>query len=1260
MAERIVLAQFDIDSRLLEEKIAQNQTKIDLLNGEIRDTRKAIKEYQDQAKLMAGIITEGNKAIETANEELAQGIITQQQYNYIVGLTTDVIRESEVELSRLIAVEREQQLQLVSYRTDLRNVNDENRELNTLLRSGRTEVQGNEGAYREMSQQLAAIRIEANNLGAQMRQLEREGKENTEEYRNVSQQWQEAGSRARELHDQLLELDRATGDNRRNVGNYAESIKEAFGELGAGFGQLMSGNIIGGFQAIRGSIGSVKTALAELWTAILTNPLLALAAALAAVAVGFVQGMKAVFEYNSEVAKLNKEIEGLTNLTGTVVDRLREYATAIEAVFGKEFTDGIQEMGSLMTDFGLTSKQAFDLYSKGLAKGGAMNSEFGDSIKEYGVLFAQNGYSAEEFLNLLNAGIDLDIYTDKLPDAIKEAGLSLNEQTKATRDALVNAFGQSFSDDLLKGIRNGSITIKDAVDQIATQAQKVGLNTQQIAQLNADVFKGAGEDAGGLVKIIEAVNLANNKEAMSLSQVEAATTTLTNETSNLEKAKTEAFKSDQIINFTKGFELAWTRIKTVFVQLVGGIVDAVLWFDKITGVSESVNKVMDDLANQGKAVMKAFESLGDVFKDISDALGINTDKTGSWIKSIMQAINPINLLKGVILIITSTIRTFTSVIEGSRILITTFTITAKSLIGQVIDIANDLKNLDFTAALNRLKNISISKELAEARKEAEKIIALNRSKKNDVEQVSSTTPKLKGNDKDTGASADAAAKAAAERQKILEKQQREEEAARKKAEAALEAAAKQDLANAKERANIAIQATQAELAEYIAMNAEKLKSDKRLTQEKVNEMQRYLESVREKSQIANELEKQQKIQSLNDQIEAIKGFSQQEIAQKENLEAQKVIITKEYATKELILNNEANDKRKELDKKFLEEKTQASNLARALEFQKQLADLETNGATEFELQKAQLNQQTEQRLTSFLEENELKRQLDQENYDINAEIEAQRREVENQLALEQDEIKKTNLENLLSNLNIIQQDYANKDVKISQDKELSKWGLASSVALGMAKVAGEQTEAGKTLAVAAATIDTIAGSVRALKDYPAPYSYILMGTTIAAGLAQVAKIQGVDTGGAAAGIAGISSAVTSFAPKKTAKAANGMLIGPSHANGGIQIKTPDGMIEAEGGEVIINKRSSAMYRGLLSQINQIGGGVKFASGGILGNLSSLSTVQNNFKSVIDMDAMRQIVGEAVLEGSMQGTLAGSQMGIVELSNNREIQNGANF
>ena len=94
---------------------------------------------------------------------------------------------------------------------------------------------------------------------------------------------------------------------------------------------------------------------------------------------------------------------------------------------------------------------------------------------------------------------------------------------------------------------------------------------------------------------------------------------------------------------------------------------------------------------------------------------------------------------------------------------------------------------------------------------------------------------------------------------------------------------------------------------------------------------------------------------------------------------------------------------------------------------------------------------------------------------------------------------------------------------------------------------------------------------KALTSVAPPASYILAATTA------------ISTG---IQIAAISS-------QKYAR--GGVLKGASHANGGIQ--TPFG--ELEGGEVIINKNSSNLFRNELSAINEAGGGVKFAAGGVL-------------------------------------------------------------
>ena len=61
----------------------------------------------------------------------------------------------------------------------------------------------------------------------------------------------------------------------------------------------------------------------------------------------------------------------------------------------------------------------------------------------------------------------------------------------------------------------------------------------------------------------------------------------------------------------------------------------------------------------------------------------------------------------------------------------------------------------------------------------------------------------------------------------------------------------------------------------------------------------------------------------------------------------------------------------------------------------------------------------------------------------------------------------------------------------------------------------------------------------------------------------------------------------------------GMVHGASHANGGVKFAVGGRVNELEGGEAVINKRSTAMFRNQLSSMNEAGGGVKFADGGLL-------------------------------------------------------------
>jgi len=146
-------------------------------------------------------------------------------------------------------------------------------------------------------------------------------------------------------------------------------------------------------------------------------------------------------------------------------------------------------------------------------------------------------------------------------------------------------------------------------------------------------------------------------------------------------------------------------------------------------------------------------------------------------------------------------------------------------------------------------------------------------------------------------------------------------------------------------------------------------------------------------------------------------------------------------------------------------------------------------------------------------------------------------------------------------------------------------------------------KAGIALSSAAA----IANNIQALSEVtlgvtsqakqPFPLNIIGMVTTLSTVVSLIANIKAMKD---AFGDGGI---VETFAN-------GGMVHGKSHAQGGEKFAVGGRVVELEGGEAVINKRSTAMFSKQLSAMNAAGGGVKFADGGLL-NQPSFSQQQFN-------------------------------------------------
>lgn len=230
-------------------------------------------------------------------------------------------------------------------------------------------------------------------------------------------------------------------------------------------------------------------------------------------------------------------------------------------------------------------------------------------------------------------------------------------------------------------------------------------------------------------------------------------------------------------------------------------------------------------------------------------------------------------------------------------------------------------------------------------------------------------------------------------------------------------------------------------------------------------------------------------------------------------------------------------------------------------------------------------------------------------------------EEERQLVIEKSQaninniIKKGNDERIKAEL--AAEKKAADEKKKLRDQETSGREAVANAAVGFAKAAFGET---KGVAIAEATINTIMGVTRALKDYIFPYSLIVAALVGAAGAAQVAKIAS-------------TKAARGMFVRRVART-GGMLRGPAHRDGGIPF-TVGGVpgFEAEGGEAIINKKSTQMFRPLLSKINQAGGGVAFGKGGVTyqtGGTVGATQTRQAFQAAESRSAIRDTV-QSVME-----------------------------
>lgn len=193
-----------------------------------------------------------------------------------------------------------------------------------------------------------------------------------------------------------------------------------------------------------------------------------------------------LLEIKDNVGRFVKDAANIDVVTGKL--------KAMSQVFNVDINKALEASNVLVNQWGTTWARSLELIEQGLALSGAKREEFLEQIREYSPQFKEAKADAEDLFGVILKGFEGGVWNDKAPDAIKEGTLALREMTTATSEAL-RALGFD-SAEISRNISNGTLSIWEALKQVSKRMAELPPDSRAVGLAMADIFKGAGEDAG--------------------------------------------------------------------------------------------------------------------------------------------------------------------------------------------------------------------------------------------------------------------------------------------------------------------------------------------------------------------------------------------------------------------------------------------------------------------------------------------------------------------------------------------------------------------------------------------------------------------------------------------------------------------------------------------------------------------------------------------------------------------------------------------
>jgi hypothetical protein len=945
---------------------------------------------------------------------------------------------------------------------------------------------------------------------------------------------------------------------------------------------------------------------------------------------------KAALETVKEVEELRNSLNLLFTETGAAQDALLVEAQTISKTFGVDAQEAIRAANVLQEEFGITAEQSFKLLRDGFVSGANAGGDFLSTVTEYSTQLKAAGVDADNFVALISKTQTEGVFSDKGIDVVKEFGLRIREQAAGTKDALTAAFGPEFTNRILEGVRTGAITTEEALRAVSGQLRDTETTADKAQTVIADVFGGAGEDAGrafietladadlNLGKLVSNAEKAQPRltrleeanRALATAQVELSTALGGGATAfEAVGIEAQAFGTrfltllvDNVKNILKPFadlKNAFLELGQAFglggkdIDLVGGLFEALAFSAKVAAVP------LQAIVAVGTAVFRVWTTVGQVLFDLLPEFDGVGDAFRNIRASAEEWLNVMTTIPERISAVGKAVAEFIRAVgegEFSAAGDRAGKAYETALTEALKDPAAEQAAAEQAAELKKQAD-TLQKELSEKQKQAAKDAGLLR-----LASLEATKTFLQAEGAERLKLLEVDTMIAKERLRQIEGNTAAEIAERRKAVAEIRALEI-------EGDKIRLQQIKDGQKEVAALYEQVQAAQLALQTEGVDKQIALLQAARDRE-----------IAALNQRLADSKAIGEQRI-ELEQATAQRIVqVQTQFAQQEQAVRDAAL--KTELDQQKQAEAELQTLLLGRLDTQRQLARLAADAAPKTTDAQIAANQQVldaEIEYTNASIENEELRiatinglrqqsaetqaQLQQQQVESDLQTAQQAVDVLGQLAdlvgqkrieaatereedaaaavaLEESTLAKIN--EALEGAEGAEKERLEREKKRVEANVAAKKKAEEKAAADRIRIEKEVAATQKAIAIVQAIINTALGVSQALASLPPPASFVTAAITAAAGAIQIATIaaQQFAKGGL----------LPSFAD-------GGVMSGPRHSAGGINLvngQTGRVMGQIEGGEPVLTRgvANNPLLLSMAGLLNQMGGGVNFAAGGV--------------------------------------------------------------